>query len=81
MSITAATDLSDGQIAMVGTARYTLEHEGFCDKVFTKMVLDPGEKSRLIPKFGSVTARDLTDGIDMTEAQQLSITGTTHTTD
>lgn len=32
-------------------------------------------------KFGNITANDLTDGIDMTEAQQLSITGTTHTTD
>lgn len=45
------------------------------------MTLGPGEKSIYIPKFGKVTANDLTDGIDMTEAQSLNITGTTHTTD
>lgn len=43
--------------------------------------LGPGEKSLYIPKFGGVTANDLTDGVDMTEAQSLTITGTTHTTD
>jgi len=45
------------------------------------MTLGPGEKSIYIPKFGKVTAKDLTDGVDMTEAQSLTITGTTHTTD
>jgi len=45
------------------------------------MTLGPGEKSLYIPKFGTATAKDLTDGIDMTEAQSLTITGTTHTTD
>ena len=45
------------------------------------MTLGAGEKSLYIPKFGKVTASDLTDGIDMTESQQLAITGTTHVTD
>jgi len=32
------------------------------------------------PKFGAVTASGLTDGVDMTSEQALTLTGTTHTT-
>lgn len=81
MANTAAADLSNGQIAMVGQARYTFEHQTLCTNLFHKMTLGAGEKSIYIPKFGTVTARDLTDGIDMSESQQLTITGTTHETD
>lgn len=81
MAITSAADLTNGQIAMVGQARYTYEHSTLCTKLFTRMTLGAGEKSLYIPKFGTVTASDLTDGVDMTDAQQLAITGTTHTTD
>jgi hypothetical protein len=46
------------------------------------MTLDPGEKSKYIPKFASGgAAADLTDGVDMTTETALTITGTTHTTD
>lgn len=81
MGLTDATDLTNGQIAMVAAARYTYEHRTLSTQLFTKMMLDAGEKSKYIPKFGTVTAKDLTDGVDMTEAQSLTITGTTHTTD
>jgi len=81
MGITIASDLAAGQIAMVGECRYTFEHKTVAENLFTKMTLGPGEKSKYIPKFGTVVAKDLTDGIDMTEAQSLTITGTTHTTD
>ena len=81
MAITIASDLAAGQIAMVGAARYTYEHDSLCPALFTKITMGKGEKSHYIPKFGTVTAKDLTDGVDMTEAQALSITGTTHTTD
>ena len=81
MPATTASDLTNGQIAMVGAARFTYEHQTLCTKVFTKTTLAKGSKSLYIPKFGRVTADDLTDGIDMTNSQQLTITGTTHTTD
>lgn len=81
MGATIASDLSAGQIAMVGACRYTYEHRTLCTNLFTRMTLDPGSKSKYIPKFGTVTAKDLQDGVDMTEAQSLTITGTTHTTD
>lgn len=78
---TTAADLSAGQIAMVGEARYTYEHKTVASELFDRRVLASGEKSLYIPKFGTVTANDLTDGIDMTESQQLTMSGTTHTTD
>lgn len=82
MAITTASDLAAGQIAMVGTARMTYEHRAVCTNIFTRMALGPGEKSMYIPKFGALPdAADLTDGVDMTQAQSLTISGTTHTTD
>ena len=81
MATTVATDLTAGQIAMVGQARYTYEHKTLSTQLFTKVMLESGEKSKYFPKFGTITATDLTDGVDMTEAQSLTITGTTHTTD
>ena len=81
MAITVAADLAAGQIAMVDKARFTYEHIALCASLFNKMTLGKGEKSKYIPKFGTVTAVDLTDGVDMADAQTISITGTTHTTD
>jgi hypothetical protein len=81
MAYTKASDLSDGQIAMVGQARFTIEQENVLPGLFSSYTLAQGEKSIFIPKFGQVEAKDLTDGVDMTEAQQLTIGGTTHTTD
>ena len=81
MAYTTASNLAAGQIAFVGEARYTLEHDVILDGLFDKRTLGKGEKSLYVPKFGKVTAKDLTDGVDMTESQQLTISGTTHTTD
>ena len=81
MGVTTQSDLAAGQIAMVGNARFVYEHRTVCTQLFHKITLGPGEKSHYIPKFGTITAKDLTDGVDMTEAQSLTITGTTHTTD
>ena len=53
-----------------------------CTNLFTKMMLEPGNKSKYIPKFASGgAAQDLTDGIDMTNETAITIGGTTHTTD
>ena len=78
---TTASDLAAGQIAFVAAARFTYEHQAVCTNLFTKKVLSKGNKSQYIPKFGSAVAADLVDGLDMTNEQSLTITGTTHTTD
>ena len=81
--VTTAADLASGQIAMVAEARFTMEHVAVFTNLFTKMTLEPGEKSKYIPKFGQLSSDDLdlTDGVDMSTAKTLTITGTTHTTD
>lgn len=81
MGYSTASDLAAGQIAMVGEARYTYEHRAVMTNLCTRHMLGQGEKSYYVPKFGTVTADDLTDGVDMGNAQTMSITGTTHTTD
>lgn len=81
MAITAAADLTNGQIAMVGECRFVYEHRAVMTNLCTRMPLGAGNRSQFIPKFGTVSAKDLTDGIDMSEAQSLTLTGTTHTTD
>lgn len=78
---TTASDLAAGAKAMVANARYTYEHRTLMTQLATTMKLGQGNKSQYIPKFGTVTANDLTDGVDMTEDQALTVTGTTHTTD
>lgn len=45
------------------------------------MKLEPGEKSKYIPKFGTADAADLIDGEDMEHEEALTISGTTHSTD
>lgn len=81
MPYTTAADLAAGQIAMVGEARYTIDQQVVLDGLYRRVKLEKGEKSWYGPKFSGVTANDLTDGVDMTEAQSLTISGQTHTTD
>src|SRR3990172_9557844 len=67
---------------MVAKARYTYERVAICTNLFTRMTLEPGEKSKYIPKFAAGgAAQDLTDGVDMTQETAITISGTTHTTD
>ncbi|RPI49404.1 MAG: hypothetical protein EHM49_09975, partial [Deltaproteobacteria bacterium] len=81
MATTIASDLAAGQLAFVGEARFTMERSIVCAELFNKVQLPDGSKSYYVPKFGQIAATDLTDGVDMTDAQSLTITGTTHTTD
>ena len=81
MAYTTAADLAAGSVAMIGMARYTYEHQQVFKETVTEMKLGAGEKSLYIPKFGTVTCEDLTDGVDMSNSQTMSISGTTHTTD
>lgn len=81
MGVTASSSLSNAQIAMVNAARFTMAHNAVWTMLVTKLILAKGEKSQYIYKFGGATAIDLTDGVDMTEAQSLTIAGSTVTTD
>lgn len=81
MAITTALDLAAGAVAMVGEARFTIEHQAVFTNTVNHMKMAQGEKSIYLPKFGTVTSEDLIDGVDMANSQTMTITGTTHTTD
>ncbi len=81
MGITTGADLAAGSMAMVSAARYTYEHDAVFTNTVNKMTIGQGEKSIYIPKFGAISMDDLIDGVDMSNSQTLTITGTTHTTD
>lgn len=81
MGNTTAADLAAGAMAMVGEARFQIEHQAVFTNTVLHMKMGQGEKSIYIPKFGAVTCEDLVDGVDMANSQTMSITGTTHVTD
>ncbi len=78
--MTTAADLAAGSRAMIGAARYTYEPIQVFKNTVTVHKMGKGEKSYYVPKFGTIAVERLTDGIDMTNSQTLTITGTTHTT-
>ncbi len=57
------------------------EHVAVFTNLVNRETIGQGEKSLYLPKFGTVTCEDLTDGVDMANSQTMTITGTTHTTD
>ena len=79
MPITAA-DLAAGAVAMVGESRFVIEHQAVFVNTVDKRTMGQGEKSLYLPKYGTVTSEALTDGIDMTNAQAVTISGSTFTT-
>ncbi len=80
MATTTAADLAAGSRAMIGAARYTYEPIQVFKNTVDIHRMAKGEKSYYVPKFGTITAEGLTDGVDMANSQTLAITGTTHTT-
>jgi hypothetical protein len=78
--MTTATDLAAGSKAMIGACRYTYEPIQVFKNTVNVHTMGQGEKSYYIPKFGTIAVERLTDGVDMTNSQTLTITGTTHTT-
>jgi len=80
MATTTAADLAAGSRAMIGAARFTYEPIQVFKNTVSVHRMGKDEKSYYVPKFGTITAEGLIDGVDMANAQTLSITGTTHTT-
>jgi len=80
MPATTGADLAAGSKAMIGACRYTYEPIQVFKNTVSVHRMAQGEKSYYVPKFGTIVAERLTDGIDMTNSQTLTITGTTHTT-
>ena len=78
---TATTgNLADAQRIVVEQARYTAENNAPMLGLVEKFTLGKGEKSITVPKVGQMTASALTDGIDLTDTEDIGMTTVSLTT-
>ena len=81
MAIQTATtsNLENIQNTILAAMRYTAESAAPCKNLVEKFSLGQGEKQITVPKSGTVSFDDLTDGVDIVDSKDLSI-GTTDLT-
>lgn len=78
---TATTGSLDAiQNTILAAMRYTAEYSAPCWNLSTQFTLGKGEKQITSPKVGTATVSALTDGVDMTDSQDFSITSVDLTT-
>jgi hypothetical protein len=82
MAIQTATtsQLEDAQRIAIEQARYTTEHNAVMTGLVEHMRLMKGEKSITVPKVGQMTANTLTDGVDLTQSDDIQMTSVSLTT-
>tara|TARA_R110000823_G_scaffold18273_7_gene57213 strand:+ start:1695 stop:2573 length:879 start_codon:yes stop_codon:yes gene_type:complete len=73
-------NLGSIQRTVISQMRYTEEHNMPVVNLIEKFTLRKGEKQIDIPKAGTMTALDLTDGIDMTDSEDIEATVVSATT-
>lgn len=81
-SIQTATtgQLEDAQGIIIAQCRFTAEHEAPMKALVEALTLPQGDKSMTVPKVGQMIAKNLTDGVDMTEVQDIGMTTVSLTT-
>ena len=68
----ATGNLGSIQNTIIAQMRYTEEHNMPVVGLIEKFTLGKGEKQLDIPKSGQVTAADLTDGVDLTDSEDIN---------
>ena len=76
MAIQTATtgQLENAQRVVIEQTRFTEEHSAPCINLVEKMSLSKGEKTITSPKVGQMVAANLTDGVDMTDSEDVGMT-------
>ena len=75
MPQTATTgNLESAQNIILSSARYTEEHNAPCMALIEQFSLPKGAKQVTVPKVGQMAVDDLTDGIDITDEQDIGMT-------
>ncbi len=78
---TATTgNLEDAQRIAIAACRYTMEHNMPCVGLVEHFTLAKGEKSITVPKVAQMTARGLSDGVDIAASEDIGMTTTSLTT-
>ena len=75
MAQTATTgSLENAQRIIIATARYTEEHNAPAMALIEQFNLPSGSKQVTVPKVGSLTMSDLTDGLDIVDEESIGMT-------
>ena len=75
MAQTATTgSLENAQRIIIATARYTEEHNAPAMALIEQFNLPSGSKQVTVPKVGSMTMSDLTDGLDIVDEESIGMT-------
>lgn len=76
MAIQTATtgQLDNAQRIAIASARYTAEHSYPCKNLIEHMTLKQGEKTLTVPKVAQMTFGPLTDGVDITDSEDIGMT-------
>jgi len=76
MSIQTASlgDLEKAENIVVAQCLFTAEHNAPCPALVTHYTLGKGQYKLTVPKVGQATARELTDGVDMVDTQDIDLT-------
>jgi hypothetical protein len=82
MAIQTATtgNLPNAQNIILAKARFTAENNAVAIQLFEQFTLPQGAKQVTVPKVGQATFSLLTDGVDMTDTQDIGMTTTDLTT-
>lgn len=82
MAIQTATtgQLENAQNIIIAESRFTMEHNAPCRALIEHMSLPKGAKQVTVPKVGQMTAQDLTDGVDLTDTDDIGMTTQDFTT-
>ncbi len=72
---TATTgELENAQGIIIAKARFTSEHSTPCQNLIEHMTLKKGNKQITVPHVGQMTMSDLTDGVDITDTEDIGMT-------
>ena len=76
MAIQTATtgNLENVQNIIIGSAKYTEEHNTPCMNLIEPFTLPKGSKQITIPKVGQMSMEDLVDGVDIIDSEDIKMT-------
>jgi hypothetical protein len=76
MTVQTATtgELDHAQGIIIAEMRFTAEHSAPCKSLIDKASLTKGNKQITWPKVGSMTASNLTDGLDIIDSEEIGMT-------
>jgi len=74
LQIATTGQLDEAQRIAIAQARFTAEHNDPCVNTIEKLTLKQGEKSVTVPKVAQMEARELEDGVDLVDSEDIGMT-------